>query len=406
MREREIAINRILKARIGLCLRAPFLSSSLMRLVIREASEYVSTFATDGFRIFYNESFVEKLTDEEIRGVLAHELMHVLTDSLGRERGRIHALWNAACDYAINATLLTMGFKIPDGGLLSDEYMGLTSEAIYERLLSGQEGTLKRFVLKDSKCGAGERDCIGTIPTEIEADVLPEGSAIRGLLPSEEGEPTDEESIRIAVGAMRKEFVEACKSHGLFPASLQAELKIAQTSQIDWRSLLQHWLIDRVKCDWTLFPPAKKFISQGIYLPSLGSPAPCKIVFAVDTSASMSSRDLSQIYSEIRNFRDTFPSELIILQGDAKVQSVKEYGEFEDFEDPERIKVFGRGGTDFRPIFQWVEEHCAEDPIVIVHATDGYGKFPQDCKWPIVWLLTKVHSDAIPHWGEEIVIGT
>lgn len=406
MTQSEIANNRILKARISLCLRAPFLSSSLMRLVIREASEFVSTFATDGFRIFYNESFVEKLTDEEIRGVLAHELMHVLTDSLGRERERNHAIWNVACDYAINGTLLTMGFKIPEGGFLSDEYRGLTSEEIYEKLFTTREPSLKRFVLKDSKCVVREKDCIGTIPSEIEADVLPKGSAIRGLIPSEEGEPTDEESIRITVGAMRKEFAEACKSHGLFPASLQEELKIAQTPQIDWRSLLQHWLIDRVKCDWTLFPPAKKFISQGIYLPSLGSPAPCKIVFAVDTSGSMSERNLSQIYSEIRNFRDTFPSKLVILQGDAKVQSVKEYGEFEDFEDPERIKVFGRGGTDFRPIFQWVEEHCAEDPIVIVHATDGYGMFPQDCKWPIVWLLTRRHSDSIPDWGEEIVIGS
>lgn len=375
-----------------------------MRLVIREASEFVSTFATDGFRIFYNENFVAKLTDEEIRGVLAHELMHVLTDSLGRERGRNHALWNVACDYAINGTLLTMGFKIPEGGFLSDEYRGLTSEEIYERLFTTREPSHKRFVLKDSKCVVREKDCIGTIPSEIEADVLPKGSAIRGLIPSEEREPTDEESIRITVGAMRKEFAEACKSHGHFPASLQEELKIAQTPQIDWRSLLQHWLIDRVKCDWTLFPPAKKFISQGIYLPSLGSPAPCKIVFAVDTSASMSDRDLSQIYSEIRNFRDTFPSELVILQGDAKVQSVKEYGEFEDFEDPERIEVFGRGGTDFRPIFQWVEEHCAEDSIVIVHATDGYGMFPQDCKWPVVWLVTRIHSDAIPDWGEEIII--
>ena len=209
-----------------------------MRLVIREASEFVSTFATDGFRIFYNESFVEKLTDEEIRGVLSHELLHVLTDSLGRERGRNHALWNVACDYAINAMLLTMGFKIPDGGLLCDEYVGLTSEEIYERIFTTQKNSLKRFVLKDSKCGAGERDWIGTIPSEIEADVLPEGSAIRGLLPAEEGEPTDEESIRITVGAMRKEFAEACKSHGLFPASLQAELKIAQTPRIDWRGLL------------------------------------------------------------------------------------------------------------------------------------------------------------------------
>ena len=81
--------DRILKARIALALRQPYLASGLMRLPIRSVqSSYCPTFATDGFVIYYNPTYVQSLTDEEVRGVMAHELMHVILKSLERQGQR------------------------------------------------------------------------------------------------------------------------------------------------------------------------------------------------------------------------------------------------------------------------------------------------------------------------------
>ena len=61
----------------------------------------------------------------------------------------------------------------------------------------------------------------------------------------------------------------------------------------------------------------------------------------------MTDDELSQIYAEIRAFRDTFPSPLVILQCDADIQSVTEYEAFEDFEDPTLVGRRHGFPTDF-----------------------------------------------------------
>ena len=88
--------ERLMKARITLCLTAPYLAGALMQLPISEAPSFISTFATDGFRIYYNRTYAASLTDSEIRGALCHELLHVLTESRARRNGRDPRLWNVA----------------------------------------------------------------------------------------------------------------------------------------------------------------------------------------------------------------------------------------------------------------------------------------------------------------------
>jgi len=122
--------ERIMKARISLSLRQPYLASALMRLPIVEARGGCPTFATDGFTLFYSERYAQRLDDAELRGVLAHELMHVVLDSAGRRQDRSHALWNVATDYVINGILTQCGFTLPKGGLLSSRFSLMTAEQV------------------------------------------------------------------------------------------------------------------------------------------------------------------------------------------------------------------------------------------------------------------------------------
>ncbi len=230
--------ERLMKARITLCLTAPYLAGALMQLPISEAPSFISTFATDGFRIYYNRTYAASLTDSEIRGALCHELLHVLTESRAGRNGRYPRLWNVACDYAINEILLAMGFHLPEGTLYKDE----------------PKSSLPHLVMP---IAASEN--LGQLPKALRDDVIADSSALAsGLSPRDNMGPVDEESRRILLRSLKKAFLENARKAGIFPSTLLEKIVMSDTSVVDWRALLQHWLTDRLKSDWSLFPPSKK----------------------------------------------------------------------------------------------------------------------------------------------------
>lgn len=167
-------------------------------------------------------------------------------------------------------------------------------------------------------------------------------------------------------------------------------------------------MYDRIRDDWSTWPPSKKHICRGLYLPSPGRPAPIKLVMFVDTSGSMSDESLERIFGEIRTFRETFPTPFVIIQADTGIQSVNEYDAYEDF-NFEKVKIHGRGGTEFISGYKWIDEHFDLEPVAIIHATDGWGKFPKFCWDPVVFLIPKEveeRSDLrqFPEWGRKIIL--
>lgn len=155
--------TRMTRARIQLCLRKPYLSSALMRFPLQQADGIVSTLATDGYRIYWNEAFVKTLSDAELRGVLAHELMHILTQSVGRRQSRDQDLWNMATDYAINLVLVDFGFTIPKDGLVCKDYEGMSAEQIYELLAKKTKRPKGRQSASGGASGSDAADA-GVVP--------------------------------------------------------------------------------------------------------------------------------------------------------------------------------------------------------------------------------------------------
>ena len=218
----------------------------------------------------------------------------------------------------------------------------------------------------------------------------------------------DEQEVDEAVEAPRLETLKALRSAGITGGSLESLLQGSKISRIDWRTLLAEWMYDRIRDDWSTWPPSKKHICRGLYLPSPGRPAPIKLVMFVDTSGSMSDESLERIFGEIRTFRETFPTPFVIIQADAGIQSVDEYDAYEDF-NFEKVKIHGRGGTEFISGYNWIEEHFDSEPVAIIHATDGWGKFPRFCRDPVVFLIPKEveeRSDLrqFPEWGRKIIL--
>jgi predicted metal-dependent peptidase len=388
--------ERVMRARIRLALRQPFLASALMRLPMVSVpwQAWCPTMATDGYTIYYNVAWVERLDDAALRGVLAHELLHVVFCHAQRRDARDAQGWNQACDLAINLLLLEQGFRLPAGGLMDLDYAGLSAEQIYARLHDDEDDAAvalqparRRGALDDGSLDDDSGDASGVL---VEAGLDLKDPNDPWALALRSPDHPDEEQLRDVVTQLRNDALS--RLQGRAAAWFRTECDAADGALVDWQALLRTWLHDRLRSDWSLWPPSRKHLHRGLVLPSVGTPSPGRLVFAVDTSGSMSDAEIAQIYGEIRAFRETFPCRLAVLQADACVHSVVEYDEMDGSEVPQRVQVVGRGGTDFRPVFEWLEEHgqgsdAAHSPLVF--ATDGYGTFPSappDC--PVIWLRT------------------
>ena len=345
--------------------------------------------ATDGYHIFFNPQWTSKLRDTEIRGVIAHEMLHVLFAHTDRISDRNHHTWNMACDYAINLLLLEQGFALPGGGLYSKDYQGLTAEDIYAKLLPQSEISSAPTLSGDYLLP--EADNTGSVPT-VGVDLLsPDDPRIA---PLRDQDTPDAEQLT----ALRQTLRQQAKSQlfGRAAAYFQIECDAANAAKVDWRALLRNWLHDRIKSDWSTYPYSKKHIHRGLFMPSASVESPGHIVFAIDTSGSMSADTLNEVVGEIRSFRETFPSRLTIIQADATIHSVTEYADYDGTDLPKSVTLQGRGGTNFCPVFEWLDKEGSGPSTLLIYCTDGYGTFPKRAPdYPVIWLLTPDSLDPM-----------
>lgn len=68
--------------------------------------------------LYINTEWVQGLPDDEIFGVLAHEMLHPALHHHERGGGKNQEIWGQAADMAINASLVQSGIKLPKTGLL------------------------------------------------------------------------------------------------------------------------------------------------------------------------------------------------------------------------------------------------------------------------------------------------
>jgi|688.fasta_scaffold19238_14 predicted metal-dependent peptidase len=384
---------------------------------------YVPTACMDKFgNITFNINFVEGLKEKyqdkyhkKLLFLLSHEISHFIFEHASRLEDRDPYLFNVACDYAINL-LLHYQFEsnndyFIEGGCLDEKYKDMTAEAIYE--IIKQDDKFKKDpiyidVIFDDGSGEGEGEGSGDGEgDEKDGEGKGKGGTItirdrRVPLPSTEGKSKEQVASDIKDHIMRA-FTEAyavAKSQGKLPADFERAIARILKPKVDWlralRNKLRYGVSRMEKRDITWNIPNKRFLGKDFILPSNIGPESPKVAYAVDTSGSMSQRDLEQAMSELEDIRKRFNAKVYVLDCDADVHG-------SGWITPQQpLPVLnGGGGTDFRPVF----EHLAEErikPDYCVFFTDGYGEFG-DVRppYPVLWVMT---SDVKPPFGETIQV--
>jgi len=147
--------KKIKRAILWLNLNANLYGRLLSHLDIYGSEELdPETMCTNGISIIFHPKFVNSQSDEALRLVLAHEVLHCMFQHNTRRENRDPRLWNVACDYAINPLLIhddnfnSGKWKMPimngkEVGLYERKYAGMRAEDIYQILLD--EGAIENI---------------------------------------------------------------------------------------------------------------------------------------------------------------------------------------------------------------------------------------------------------------------
>jgi len=395
--------TRLSQLRMQLLELHPFWGHLLLQVRLLMAPELEAFAATDCVgRIWFNPNRTRHLSLPQLGFVVLHELSHILLLSGERRRERNLHLWNCATDYAINRMVAAVRnpstggalYESPSGTyrglgkveiLLDSKWDGKVAEAIYEHLAAAALPNPQTITLT-LRAGRepGDGDSIH-IPR-----VSDHGGGIdihlpRGLLPEE----AEEVAARVEQ-ALRG--WEDSGRRGDAPGQALRLLQRRREPPLPWQALLQRYLRTCFgRHEWDTRRPNRRMLEQGFIAPTVRKEARGRLVVAIDTSASMGTELLSRFISQVEQLADVAPETTLVV-ADARVQEVVPPAQLKRYLG--RRKLPGGGGTDHRPVFDWVEQQNSP-PDLFVGISDLYSRFPAECPgYPVLWLAPHMHGPA------------
>ena len=142
-----------------------------------------------------------------------------------------------------------------------------------------------------------------------------------------------------------------------------------------------------------------------------------EFVIAIDTSGSTSgelvAKFLNKTYNILMSTESFFSKVNIhIIQCDARIQEAVKITDRNDFEAClKRLTVRGLGGTDFRPVFAYVDrlirQHEFRRLQGLIYFTDGYGTFPEqkpEYRTAFVFVQDEYMNVKVPGWAMKVVL--
>lgn len=375
---------RLINLRAEILSKHPFFGRLLMRLPFGFAE--CGTAYTDMSRIVFDPAFASRLNDDQLLFVLLHELMHCVLKHCTRGNGKIHLLYNIACDIVVNSVLLE-ALNISSIKICDEEVMHLTPRGDEGRLYSAEKVYQMLIRIEDDKFqkayGVSLFDCHANWD-EFSSDAL----------------------IEDVWDNYIKDVTKSVGNNTAIPEAISRMIEVvAHKSKISWRQVL-HDYIQCDKSDFVFSSPDRRYFGEFI-LPSFqdsicGSKID-NIWYVVDTSGSVQTKEIAKAFGEIKvSIEQVGNVEGYVSFFDCEISEPIPFEKVEDIDS--MIPVGGRG-TSFKEIFNYLSNYLKDNlPKVIVIITDGYSDFPEESVTlgvPVIWLI---NSDVNPPFGEVIHI--
>ena len=324
--------------------------------------ETISTAAVDGVTVYVNPQFFLDANKEKRIFVVAHEAWHVALNHLFRGVGKIQKIYNEAGDYVINQLLkdAVPAYEMWDWVLQDDKYRNLSTNQVYDLLLTEP-------------------------PPEDKSNKM--SNDIKE--PAKENKEKVEQQVKeIIIKAATLEAITNPEG-GNLPKEIKRQIDELINPELPWESILDRFLTDVVKDDYSWKRPNKRFAPE-FYMPTMYSHGLGHLVVAIDTSGSVSKIQLTEMLSEIIEIKDKFnPKLLTIIDCDNRINHIHEVTEDTNILD---LEFTGGGGTSFEPVINYCKEN---EPQALLYFTDLYARdITEEQTYPVIWLCYSQHKES------------
>lgn len=359
--EKKKIVEKLVTARIGLLLRHPFFGNLATRLKLVDATDWLSTLATDGRHFYYNIDFVNKLTPKECEFGFAHEVLHNVFDHMGRREHRDPNISNIAADYAVNQILKDekIGNAPSFMKIFQDnKYRGWNFEKIYDDV---EKNAIKIDInslgelLDEHLDGEGESD-------QHNQDTERKGRP--KLTPEERKAIRDE---------IKEAMIAAAQSAGAgrVPAGIKRLISDFTEPKMDWRQLLRMNIQSIFKSNFSFSRPNRKSQHCGAILPGMINDETIDVSISIDMSGSISDAQAKDFLSEVKGIMEEYKDfNLDIWCFDTEIYNYTKFSS-DNANDITEYEVKGGGGTDFDANFNFMKSNDIM-PKKFIMFTDGY----------------------------------
>lgn len=427
--------DRLSKAKIQLHKQYPFFSYLVehLRLIADPECKHlpVKTMGVDEKgRLYYYPAFVDGLTEAQLRGVLAHEVMHPALRHIPRKGSRDvlvngYPLFFVASDVSVNHILSEEGVELPKEAILPKdgkvtvynvkiENIGdKSTEEIYDELLAGCKQQVKQGKMKMVGGASGNDMSNGGKPEQGFDEHLDSGEGSGDQKEDGEGsgaEGGDQEAEGVPEGAwgdIVAEAMEHAKRIGRLPASMQRQFDDLHKHKVNWRAVIRRTVASKIPFDYSYARPNRRYLPHDIFMPTLHGES-VKVICSIDTSGSISQKELNDFVSEMIGIARSFSHvEFRVLSHDVEVHDDLPIANGA-IQKLKNMKVHGGGGTSHKPLYEYIKKRKRKwDINLLVSFTDGWSDFPE--KRPGVetlFVLAGAHTNKenMPKWARTICV--
>ena len=378
--------KKIVSARTLLMQKHPFFGLLLMHMRYIAVPE-MEQISTNGESIFFSPEWMKRYNQNEVCSLLCHQMMHILRGDIYRPLLSKGDEFHYTCDQKVNEDLRSCGVgayyvyvrAIPDKKT-EDDWFNFDKQSHRQMVDTDEFWDYDLYDIEN-----------GIVILEASEDIWSHWGIRRG-----------NRSQQQQLWAKTAGEYGQHGTGGVMSLLKRRKHRNKKSGRLDWRKLLTDFIQEET-FDYSFCPPDRRTDDIGFFLPDFNEKDYIvqDVLFMVDTSGSISDDDLEDAYGEINHAINLFNGKLRGMLGffDA---DVFEPLPFASTDDVARIVSYGGGGTDFRPIFEYMtKQYASHLPACLIIYTDGEGFYPEASAAmgvPVLWLVN--NNYVTPPFGK------
>lgn len=438
MEKLSAEILRMAKNKLLFNLR--FLDVALNRPRPESAPDKTTSIATDGVVFIYAPKHIIttfKLEEDMVTRTFMHMIFHCVFKHMFVSTLVNSELWDIACDIAVESAINDLNL----------EYLGTLRAGQQRQIIEGYKGEIKtlsaekiyRFLL-DKKL---PQKSIDTLKMLFRADdhflwyMTDEQKGAAGI-PGYGGDGEGGLAIFFDRSALEAEWGDIGESmlvdietfgkqRGFEAGLLTQNLREVNRERYNYTEFLKKFAvrgeimkINPDEFDYNYYTYGLKLYEDMPLIEPLeykDTKAIRDFVIAIDTSGSTSGELVQKFVQKTFNILKSAESfftkiNLHIIQCDAAIQEDVKITSQEEFDAYLRtMEIHGLGGTDFRPVFSYVNSLCEIGEFAnlkgLIYLTDGYGDFPAkkpEYETAFVFIDDEFNNYNVPPWAIKLVL--